>query len=105
MRSRKRRFYCRLLTVQIAYGIAYSRAPVNMRGVVSAINLFNTGFAYIINLALSATIADPFLIWDFGGPAIVGAVRHRLLRMTPQNLVTRLIPSANSHLVLELPPH
>jgi dipeptide/tripeptide permease len=57
-----------------AYGIAYSRAPVNMRGVVSAINLFNTGFAYIINLALSATIADPFLIWDFGGPAIVGAV-------------------------------
>ena len=57
-----------------AYGIAYSRAPVNMRGVVSAINLLNTGFSYAINLALSAVIVDPYLIWDFGGPAIVGGV-------------------------------
>ena len=57
-----------------AYGIAYSRAPVNMRGVVSAINLFNTGIAYIVNLATSAIITDPYLIWDFGGPAIVGGV-------------------------------
>ncbi|KAK2603718.1 peptide transporter ptr2 [Conoideocrella luteorostrata] len=57
-----------------AYGIAYSRAPVNMRGLVSAINLFNTGFAYIVNLALSGVIGDPYLIWDFGGPAIVGGV-------------------------------
>lgn len=57
-----------------AYGIAYSRAPVNMRGLVSAINLFNTGFAYIVNLATSAVIVDPYLVWDFGGPAIVGGV-------------------------------
>jgi dipeptide/tripeptide permease len=57
-----------------AYGIAYSRAPVNMRGTLSSINLFNTGFAYIINLALSSVIGDPHLIWDFGGPAIVCAV-------------------------------
>ncbi|KAG8414689.1 peptide transporter ptr2 [Metarhizium acridum] len=57
-----------------AYGIAYSRAPVNMRGLVSAINLFNTGFAYIVNLAASAAIADPHLIWDFAGPAILGAI-------------------------------
>ncbi|GAB0133379.1 hypothetical protein EsDP_00001790 [Epichloe bromicola] len=57
-----------------AYGIAYSRAPVNMRGLVSAINLFSTGFAYIVNLATSAVIVDPYLVWDFGGPAIVGGV-------------------------------
>lgn len=57
-----------------AYGIAYSRAPVNMRGLVSAINLLNTGFAYVINLALSPVITDPHLVWDFGGPAIVGGV-------------------------------
>ncbi|KAL6790349.1 hypothetical protein GGI42DRAFT_336903 [Trichoderma sp. SZMC 28013] len=57
-----------------AYGIAYSRAPANMRGLVSAINLFNTGFAYIINLATTAAIVDPFLVWDFGGPAILGGV-------------------------------
>lgn len=57
-----------------AYGIAYSRAPVNMRGLVSAINLLNTGFAYVINLALSSVITDPHLVWDFGGPAILGGV-------------------------------
>ncbi|KAL2018986.1 hypothetical protein VTK56DRAFT_10211 [Thermocarpiscus australiensis] len=57
-----------------AYGIAYSRAPVNMRGLVSAINLFNTAVAYAIGLACSSVITDPFLTWDFGGPTIAGAV-------------------------------
>lgn len=56
-----------------AYGIAYSRAPVNMRGLVSAINLLNTGFVYIVNLATTPAIGDPHLIWDFAGPAILGA--------------------------------
>ncbi|KAG6081403.1 hypothetical protein E4U16_007502 [Claviceps sp. LM84 group G4] len=57
-----------------AYGIAYSRAPVNMRGLVSAIYLFTTGFANIVNLATSAVIVDPYLVWDFLAPAVVGAV-------------------------------
>ncbi|KAK7750161.1 peptide transporter ptr2 [Diatrype stigma] len=57
-----------------AYGIAYSRAPVNMRGLVSAINLFNTAIAYLIGLACSSVITDPYLTWDFGGPAIAGGV-------------------------------
>lgn len=57
-----------------AYGIAYSRAPVNMRGLVSAINLLSTGVAYAIGLACSSIIRDPYLTWDFGGPAIVGGV-------------------------------
>lgn len=61
-------------SISIAYGIAYSRAPINMRGLVSAINLFNTGFAYIVNLAASAAIADPHLVWDFAAPAILGAI-------------------------------
>ncbi|KAG6106950.1 hypothetical protein E4U13_007171 [Claviceps humidiphila] len=57
-----------------AYGIAYSRAPVNMRGLVSAIYLFTTGFANIVNLATSAVIVDPYLVWDFLVPAAIGAV-------------------------------
>lgn len=57
-----------------AYGIAYSRAPVNMRGLVSAINLFSTAFAYVIGLACSAVIRDPYLTWDFGGVAIAGGI-------------------------------
>ncbi|KAG5989473.1 hypothetical protein E4U54_004323 [Claviceps lovelessii] len=57
-----------------AYGIAYARAPANMRGLVSAIFLFNNGFANIVNLATSAVIVDPYLVWDFGGPAIAGVL-------------------------------
>ncbi len=57
-----------------AFGIAYSRAPINMRGLVSAINLFNTAIAYAIGLACSSVVTDPYLTWDFGGPAIVGFV-------------------------------
>jgi dipeptide/tripeptide permease len=57
-----------------AYGIAYSRAPVNMRSLVSALNLFNTAVAYAIGLACSSVITDPYLTWDFGGPAIAGGV-------------------------------
>ncbi|CAK7245858.1 MAG: peptide transporter ptr2 [Sporothrix thermara] len=57
-----------------AYGIAYSRAPVNMRGLVSALNLFNTAIAYIIGLASSSVIVDPHLTWDFGGTAIAGGI-------------------------------
>jgi len=57
-----------------AYGIAYSRAPKNMRGLVSALNLFNTAIAYALGLAFSALIQDPYLTWDFGAPAIIGFV-------------------------------
>jgi dipeptide/tripeptide permease len=57
-----------------AFGIAYSRAPQNMRGLVSAINLLNTGIAYAIGLACAGLVRDPFLTWDFGAPAIIGFV-------------------------------
>lgn len=57
-----------------AYGIAYSRAPVNMRGLVSGINLLSTGFVYFVNLGATAAVRDPYLVWDFGGPAILGGV-------------------------------
>jgi dipeptide/tripeptide permease len=57
-----------------AYGIAYSRAPQNMRGLVSAINLFSTAIAYAIGLACAGLIKDPYLTWDFGAPTIIGVV-------------------------------
>ncbi|CAL3972762.1 unnamed protein product [Diplocarpon coronariae] len=57
-----------------AYGIAYSRAPKNMRGLVTALNLFSTGIAYAFGLAFAGLIKDPYLTWDLGGPAIVGFV-------------------------------
>ncbi|KAG6004558.1 hypothetical protein E4U21_000942 [Claviceps maximensis] len=57
-----------------ACGIAYSRSPANMRGLVSAMFLFNQGFANIVSLAISAAIVDPYLVWAFGGPAIMGGI-------------------------------
>jgi dipeptide/tripeptide permease len=61
-----------------AYGIAYTRAPVNMRGLVSALNLFNIGVAYALGLAFGGLLRDPFLTWVFGGPAIIGFVATAL---------------------------
>lgn len=57
-----------------AYGIAYSRSPKNMKGLVTSINLFMTAISAAIGLATAPTIRDPFLIWAFAGPTIAGAV-------------------------------
>lgn len=57
-----------------AYGIAYSRSPANMRGLVSAINLFSTAIAYALGLAFSEYIRDPYLTWVFAIPTIIGII-------------------------------
>jgi len=57
-----------------AYGMAYSMAPKNMRGLVSALNLFAAAIAYAFGLMFASLIKDPYLTWDFGGPTIVGFV-------------------------------
>jgi dipeptide/tripeptide permease len=46
-----------------AYGLAYSRAPKNMRGLVASINLFSAGLANAIGLACSKVVTDPYLTW------------------------------------------
>ena len=74
-----------------------------MRGLVSAINLLNTGFAYVINLALSSVITDPHLVWDFGGPAIVGGFVTVLFVSRPMPHKYRFF--ADSSIVLPVPPH
>lgn len=65
---------CEILVNVTAYGIAYSRAPPNMRGLVSAVNCFMSAIQYAINLATSYAIQDPFITWAFAGPTIVGFV-------------------------------
>ncbi|KAI8629311.1 hypothetical protein F5Y19DRAFT_475299 [Xylariaceae sp. FL1651] len=56
------------------YGIAYSMAPKNMKGLVASLNLFNNAIAAIIGLAAAPAIQDPNLVWVFFGPTIAGAV-------------------------------
>lgn len=57
-----------------AYGIAYSRSPKNMKGLVASINLFMTAISAAIGLATAPAIRDPFLVWAFAGPTICGGV-------------------------------
>jgi dipeptide/tripeptide permease len=57
-----------------AYSIAYSQSPKNMKGVVSALNLFMTAISSAIALGAAPAIQDPYLIWAFAGPTIAGAV-------------------------------
>jgi len=57
-----------------AYGIAYTRSPKNMKGLVASINLFMTGISAAIGLATANAVQDPYLIWVFAGPTIAGAV-------------------------------
>jgi dipeptide/tripeptide permease len=57
-----------------AYGIAYSRSPKNMKGLVASINLAMTAISAAIGLASANAIQDPFLIWAFAGPTIAGGV-------------------------------
>lgn len=57
-----------------AYGIAYSRAPPNMKGFVMAISLFMTAISTAISLATAEVIQDPYLVWTFAAPAIIGFV-------------------------------
>lgn len=57
-----------------AYGIAYSRSPKNMKGLVTSVNLFMTAISAAIGLATAPAIQDPYLIWAFAGPTIAGAI-------------------------------
>jgi dipeptide/tripeptide permease len=57
-----------------AYGIAYSRSPKNMKGLVASINLFMTAISAAIGLATAPAIQDPYLVWAFAGPTIAGGV-------------------------------
>lgn len=45
-----------------------------MRGLLIALNLFSNAIAYIIGLACSSVIRDPYLLWDFGGVCIAGGI-------------------------------
>ncbi|KAI1638702.1 hypothetical protein F4809DRAFT_649153 [Biscogniauxia mediterranea] len=69
-----------------AYGIAYSRAPTNMKGLVASVNLFMSAVSAAIGLATAPAIRDPFLVWAFAGPTIAGAVLAVIFYFTFRHL-------------------
>ncbi|KAI1197974.1 hypothetical protein F5X97DRAFT_323978 [Nemania serpens] len=56
------------------YGIAYSMAPKNMKGLVASLNLFSNAISAVIGLAAAPAITDPNLVWVFFGPTIAGGI-------------------------------
>lgn len=44
-----------------------------MKGLVASLNLAMTAISAAIGLATAPAIQDPYLIWAFAGPTIVGA--------------------------------
>jgi hypothetical protein len=54
--------------------MAYTRAPPNMKGFVMALQLFMTAISTAISLATAEVIQDPYLVWAFAVPSIIGFV-------------------------------
>lgn len=55
-----------------AYEIAYTRAPDNGKGLVTALFLFNSAISSAISEGVSGALVDPNLIWPFTGIAAAG---------------------------------
>ena len=53
-----------------SYELAYTRAPVRMKGLVYALALFNSAIASALGLAVSNAITDPYLMWSWTALAV-----------------------------------
>lgn len=53
---------------------AFSKAPVNMRGLVMGVNLLQNAFSAALGQALVPLARDPLLIWNYAIVAILAAV-------------------------------
>lgn len=57
-----------------ALELAYSRAPANMKGLVTSMYLFSVALSAAIQQACTASLVDPYLIWPYVAPAVVGTI-------------------------------
>ncbi|QSZ34434.1 hypothetical protein DSL72_006026 [Monilinia vaccinii-corymbosi] len=57
-----------------ALELAYSRAPANMKGLVTSMYLFATALSAAVQQACTASLVDPYLIWPYVAPAVVGTL-------------------------------
>ena len=57
-----------------AYGVAYTRSPKHMKSLVASLELFTTAIAAMVGLATAPAIKDPYLVWAFACPTMIGAV-------------------------------
>ncbi|KAF7903138.1 uncharacterized protein EAF01_006187 [Botrytis porri] len=57
-----------------ALELAYSRAPANMKGLVTSMYLFATALSAAIAQACTPSLVDPYLIWPYVAPAVLGTL-------------------------------
>ncbi|RAL58694.1 hypothetical protein DID88_003000 [Monilinia fructigena] len=57
-----------------ALELAYSRAPANMKGIITSMYLFATALSAAIQQACTASLVDPYLIWPYVAPAVLGTL-------------------------------
>jgi len=53
-----------------AYELAYARAPVNGKALVTALLLFSNALASVLGLVITPVVKDPYLVWVWLGPAV-----------------------------------
>ncbi|CAD6446385.1 dfb42ad6-8e30-4271-9a93-d58effc31d4b [Sclerotinia trifoliorum] len=57
-----------------ALELAYSRAPANMKGMITSMYLFSVALSAAIAQACTPSLADPYLIWPYVAPAVAGTL-------------------------------
>ncbi|KAJ5817115.1 hypothetical protein N7447_009348 [Penicillium robsamsonii] len=82
-----------------AYEVAYARAPKSMKGIVVAIFLFMTALSSALGEILIPAIADPWLIYIWGGPAVALAIQtvifwFRFKHMNSENYFADTVDSS-----------
>ncbi|KAL8939653.1 MAG: hypothetical protein Q9216_003229 [Gyalolechia sp. 2 TL-2023] len=65
---------------------AFTKAPKNMRSVVTAIFLFMSAISYAIGEAFVSLSADPLLIWNYGVIAVLAALGGTAFWLTHRKL-------------------
>lgn len=65
---------------------AFTKAPKNMRSMVTAVALFMNAFASAIGEALVALSADPLLVWNYGVFAVIAFVAGCLFWLSHRHL-------------------
>lgn len=53
---------------------AFTKAPKNMRSLVMSVQLFTTAFSAALAQAFTPLTADPLVVWNYGGVAIISFV-------------------------------
>ncbi|KAF1934679.1 MFS peptide transporter [Clathrospora elynae] len=65
---------------------AFTKAPKNMRSLVSSVQLFTNAFSAAVSQAFTPLTSDPHLVWNYGSVAILAFVTGILFHFAYRNM-------------------